>query len=420
MKIIILGAGVVGITTAYYLRRKGHDVTVVDRQPGAALETSFANAGEISPGYSSPWAGPGVPTKAIRWLLMRHPPLILRPTVDMLMLRWLASMLRNCTTARYAINKSRMVRLAMFSRDELMLLRKELSIEYDQRLQGTLQLFRTQKQMDGSAKDMDVLRAYDVPFELLDKEGCTRAEPGLAASSERFVGGLRLPNDETGDCHLFTTRLTEHLASRGVEFRFSTSVRQLETCGGAITGAQTDQGVIRGDAYLMALGSHSAVLAKSLGIRLPMYPVKGYSITVPIAASEWAPISTLLDETYKIAITRLGARIRVGGMAEICGYDRSLPKHREATLLHCLNDLFPAAVRKGEGTNFWSGLRAMTPDGPPIIGRTRLSNLFLNTGHGTLGWTMACGAAAVTAAIISGERSPIDAAGLSLDRYGQN
>lgn len=418
MRVVVLGAGVIGVTAAYYLRRAGHDVVVVDRQPGAALETSFANAGEISPGYASPWAAPGIPAKAIRWLLMHHAPLILRPRPDMAMLKWLAAMLRNCTAQRYALNKSRMVGLAEFSRDELVALRRELGIAYDERSQGTLQLFRTDKQMAGSAKDMDVLRDYGVPFELLDRDGCVRAEPGLAAARDRFVGGLRLPNDETGDCHLFTTRLAERLAADGVEFRYSTAIRALELSGGAVAGVSTDAGTIRGDTYLVALGSHSPQLVRPLGLNLPVYPVKGYSLTVPIADPALAPVSTLLDESYKIAITRLGDRIRVGGMAEISGYDNSLPRRREATLLHSLNDLFPGAARPGP-TGFWSGLRPMTPDGPPIIGRAGPANLFLSTGHGTLGWTMACGSAAVVAALISGQRPPIATDGLGFDRYGR-
>lgn len=418
MKAVILGAGVIGVTAAHYLRRAGHEVTVIDRQPGAALETSFANAGEVSPGYASPWAAPGIPMKAIRWLMMRHAPLIVRPAADLAMVTWLAAMLRNCTEARYALNKSRMVRLAEFSRDELVHIRASLGIAYDERSRGTLQLFRTAKQLDASGKDVEVLRSYGVPFELLDRQGCVAAEPGLAAARDRIAGGLRLPNDETGDCHLFTTHLAERLASAGVEFCYSTEILGLEKEHGAISGVRTSKGVIRGDAYLLALGSHSPLLARQVGIRLPIYPVKGYSITMPVADPDSAPVSTLLDETFKIAITRLGKRIRVGGMAEISGYDRSLSSRREATLLHCLNDLFPAAARRGE-TNFWNGLRPMTPDGPPIIGRTALPNLFLNTGHGTLGWTMACGSAAIAAAVMTGERPPIDVAGLGLDRYSK-
>lgn len=260
MRVIVLGAGVVGVTAAHYLHRAGHEVVVIDRQPGAALETSFANAGEISPGYASPWAAPGIPAKAIRWLLMRHAPLILRPSLDMTMLRWLAAMLRNCTEARYALNKSRMVGLAEFSRDELITLRTDLGIEYDQRSLGTLQLFRTAKQVDASAKDVNVLRSYDVPFELLDRAGCIAAEPGLAFSHGSFEGGLRLPNDETGDCHLFTTKLVDRLTANGVEFRFSTNILSLKASGNAVTSVRTDGGDVRGDAYLMALGSYSPAL----------------------------------------------------------------------------------------------------------------------------------------------------------------
>ncbi|WP_157217798.1 D-amino acid dehydrogenase [Flavisphingomonas formosensis] len=416
MKVVVLGAGVIGVTSAYYLAEAGHEVTVVDRQPGPALETSFGNAGEISPGYASPWAAPGVPLKALRWLFMEHAPLILRPKPDMAMLRWLAAMLRNCTASRYALNKSRMVGLAEFSRDELVALRRRLGIRYDERSQGTLQLFRTQKQLDASASDIAVLRSYGVEYELLDRGGCVAAEPGLAAAKEKFVGGLRLPGDETGDCRLFTTALAEWLAARGVSFRYGTAINALVEEGGRITGLKTDHGLIRGDAYLVALASYSPALLRPLGLRLPVYPVKGYSITVPIEEESRAPVSTLLDESYKIAITRLGNRIRVGGMAEISGFDRTLPARREATLLHCLSDLFPGAAKAGE-TSFWSGLRPMTPDGPPIVGATPIGNLFLNTGHGTLGWTMACGSGRLIASIVGGAEPPIESTDLGISRY---
>jgi len=416
MKIVILGAGVVGITSAWYLVQAGHEVIVIDRQPGPALETSFANAGEVSPGYASPWAAPGIPMKAIRWLLMRHAPLILRPNPDMEMLRWVASMLRNCTSARYALNKSRMVRLAEFSRDRLAALRDELSLDYDQRERGTLQLFRTQSQLDGSAKDIAVLEEYGIPYELLDRDGCVRAEPGLAATRERFVGGLRLPNDETGDCQIFTAKLAAKLAEMGVEFRYDTKIETLAVDKGRIAGVRTDRGMVSGDQYLVALASFSPALLRPLGMRVPVYPVKGYSITAPIVEPDRAPVSTLLDESYKIAITRLGDRVRVGGMAEISGYSLDLPARRKETLLYCVNDLFPGAARLSD-VDYWCGLRPMTPDGPPILGPTAIPNLYLNTGHGTLGWTMGCGSGHVIADIISGRRPEIDADGLSIARY---
>ena len=417
MRVIVLGAGVVGVTSAYYLQQAGHEVVVIDRQPGPALETSFANAGEVSPGYASPWAAPGIPQKAVRWLMMKHAPLILRPKPDAAMLRWLAMMLRNCTEARYALNKSRMVGLAEFSRDELKVLREKLGIAYDERAQGTLQLFRTEKQLAGAAKDMAVLDDFGVDYELLDRAGCVRAEPGLAATRDKFAGGLRLPGDETGDCQIFTQALADWLAANGVEFRYNTNIEALERDAGRVSGVRTNAGVVRGDAYLVALASYSPALLKPFRLTLPVYPVKGYSITVPVADADRAPVSTLLDETSKIAITRLGNRVRVGGMAEISGYDNSLPARRQATLLHSLTDLFPGgAIVNGE-TNYWSGLRPMTPDGPPVIGATPVDNLFLNTGHGTLGWTMGCGSGHLIASLIGGTKPAVDPAGLGIDRY---
>jgi D-amino-acid dehydrogenase len=417
MRIVILGAGVVGVTSAWYLAEAGHEVVLIDRQPGPALETSFANAGEVSPGYASPWAAPGIPVKAMRWLMMKHPPLIVRPRPDMAMIRWTLAMLRNCTASRYALNKSRMVRLAEFSRDELIALRGRLGIDYDQRSQGTLQLFRTRKQFDSSAEDIAVLQSYGVPYELLDAEACLRAEPGLTKASDHFVGGLRLPHDETGDCHIFTEKLAERLPAMGVEQRYNSSIEALEADGGRITGVRTDLGVVRGDAYLVALASYSPALLRPLGLRLPIYPVKGYSITLPVANADRAPVSTLLDESYKIAITRLGDRIRVGGMAELSGFNHRLPAERETTLRHSLNDLFPGAAANEAPSHFWSGLRPMTPDSTPIVGATPLPNLFLNAGHGTLGWTMACGSGRLIASIIEGKTPPIDPTGLGLSRY---
>ena len=419
MKIVVLGAGVIGVTSAYYLAEAGHEVVLIDRQPGPGLETSFANAGEISPGYASPWAAPGIPVKALRWLFMHHAPLILKLRFDPAMLRWVFAMLRNCTAGRYALNKSRMVRLAEYSRDELVALRTRLGIAYDHRSQGTLQLFRTQKQFDDSASDIAVLKDYGVAYELLEQGGCVRAEPGLAATRDRFVGGLRLPGDETGDCHLFTRALADRLPGMGVEILYDTAIEALESEGGRIAGVRTDRGTIRGDAYLAALASFSPGLLRPLGLDVPIYPVKGYSVTVPIADDSRAPVSTLLDESYKIAITRLGDRIRVGGMAELSGFNRALSPRREETLLHSLNDLFPGAAVQGAATNFWSGLRPMTPDSTPIIGATRVPNLFLNAGHGTLGWTMACGSGRLIASLIGGTPPPIDHADLALSRYAR-
>jgi glycine/D-amino acid oxidase-like deaminating enzyme len=346
MKTIVLGAGIVGVTTAYQLAKAGHEVTVIDRQPGPALETSFANAGEVSFGYCSPWAAPGIPAKAIRWLFMKHAPLILRPRVDVAMLSWLVKMLSNCTSTRYAVNKSRMLRLADYSRTSLAALREETSIAYDERMQGTLQLFREQAQLDACAKDVKALAAD----------------------------------------------------------------------GGRVRGVVTASETLSADAVVVALGSFYGLFLKRYGIKLPVYPVKGYSLTIPIIDSSRAPESTVMDETYKIAITRLGDRIRVGGMAEISGYTNDLGLARRRTLEYRVTDLFPG----GDATKelFWSGLRPMTPDGTPIIGPTRLAGLYLNTGHGTLGRTMSSGSARMIADIVSGRKPEIDAADLALARYG--
>jgi len=418
MKIAILGAGVIGVTTAHYLARQGHEVTVIDRQSGPALETSFANAGEISPGYSSPWAAPGIPAKAVKWLFMRHAPLILHPQINAPTVAWLLSLLRNCTSARYALNKARMVRLADYSQVVQTALNEELGLQYDHRTQGTLQLFRTQKQLDGIYKDTEVLREGGVPFEVLDQDGCIAAEPGLKATRDLFVGGLRLPRDETGDCFKFTVALADHAAAtQGVTFQYGTTIQGLIAEGGRVTGVKTDKGVVTADAYVLALGSYSPMMVKPLGMTLPVYPVKGYSITAPIINESAAPVSTIMDESYKVAITRLGDRIRVGGMAEIAGFSDALPERRRNTLEHSVGSLFPGAGDL-KAASYWSGLRPMTPDGTPVIGKTKIDNLFLNTGHGTLGWTMACGSARVIADLISGQSPDIETADLGIARYG--
>ncbi len=417
MRVMVLGSGVIGTTAAYYLARAGHEVTVLDRQPAPAMETSYANAGEVSPGYSAPWAGPGVPLKAIKWLLMQHRPLVIRPSLDMAMLRWCLQMLGNCNQRAYAVNKERMVRLAEYSRDCLRQLRADTGIRYDDRAQGTLQLFRTQQQLDGVAKDIEVLRQTGVPFEVLDREGFVRVEPGLADTKHKFVGALRLPGDETGDCFKFTQSLAATAQQLGADFRFGVEIEGLEHAGERISGVRTSMGVLDADHYVLALGSYSTRMLAPLGITVPVYPVKGYSITVPIIDAAHAPESTIMDETHKVAVTRLGDRIRVGGTAQLSGFDLSLVDARRRTLEHVVTDLFPRGgdVARAE---FWAGLRPMTPDGTPVVGGTRYGNLSLSTGHGTLGWTMAAGTGRVMADLISGREPEISLDGLTLERYG--
>ena len=416
MRVIVLGSGVVGVTSAWYLARAGHEVTVLDRQKAAGMETSFANAGQLSYGYSAPWAGPGIPVKALKWLMMRHRPLVLWPRADRRLYAWLAMMLANCTEAAYRLNKTRMVRLAEYSRDCLGDLRRETGIAYDGRSMGTLQLFRTQKQLDAVAGDTAVLDAFKVPYEVLDPAGCIAAEPALAHVRGKFVGGLRLPGDETGDAHLFTQRLAAMAAQIGVTFRYGVAIRGLSAEGDRITAVVTEQGIETADCYVATLGSFTPALLAPLGVRVPVYPVKGYSLTLPVKEEGGAPVSTVMDETYKVAITRLGDRIRVGGTAELAGFSLRLRRPRRETLEHSVTDLFPRGGDVAEA-RFWTGLRPMTPDGTPVVGPTRFRNLHLNTGHGTLGWTMACGSGRVLADLVTGRKPEIEISDLTLDRY---
>jgi D-amino-acid dehydrogenase len=345
-----------------------------------------------------------------------HAPLIVKPKVDAAMITWMLTMLRNCTAGRYAINKSRMLRLADYSRLSLAALRADTGIAYDERMKGTLQLFRTEAQLEGSAKDVKALNADGVPCAVLDAEGCIRAEPALAHARDKIVGGLLTPLDETGDCFKFTNALAGLAAAHGVTFRWGETIQRLEVRLGKVTGVVTDKGTLAADAVVMALGSFSPILLKPLGIRLPVYPVKGYSLTIPITDASRAPESTVMDETYKIAITRLGDRIRVGGMAEISGYNNHLEPARRRTLEHSVSDLFPGGDLSQ--ATFWSGLRPMTPDGTPVIGGTPIGGLYLNTGHGTLGWTMSTGSGRLIADLVSGRAPDVDAQDLGLARYG--
>jgi D-amino-acid dehydrogenase len=309
-----------------------------------------------------------------------------------------------------------MVPIAEYSRDCLKALRAATGIAYDERALGTLQLFRTQKQLDGIGKDIEILREYGVPFEVLDRAGFCGVEPALAHTREKFVGALRLPGDETGDCFLFTSRLAEMATKIGVKFRFSTAIHAISTAGGRIDAVRLNDGTLAADAYVCALGSYSTTMLAPIGVDVPVYPVKGYSITVPIVDPAHAPESTIMDETHKVAVTRLGDRIRVGGTAELAGYSLKLREARRATLEHVVTDLFP---RGGDLTraSFWCGLRPMTPDGTPIVGPTKYPNLLLATGHGTLGWTMAAGTGRVIGDLLSGRKPEIDLDGLTIARY---
>lgn len=415
MRIVVLGSGVIGVTSAWYLNQAGHEVTVIDRAAGPGLETSAANAGQISPGYAAPWAAPGVPLKAIKWMFQRHAPLAMHLDGTPFQLQWMWQMLRNCDAEHYKLNKSRMVRLAEYSRDCLKALRQQTDIQYEGRQGGTLQLFRTAQQFDSAAKDMAVLKEAGVPFELLQPAELSRVEPALAGVAHKLTGGLRLPNDETGDCQMFTQNLARMAEAAGVTFRFNCEVDRLLYENQKIYAVKCGDEHIKADAYVVATAAWSTALLKDI-VTIPVYPLKGYSLTLPIENEAASPVSTVLDETYKVAITRFDKRIRVGGMAEIVGFNRELVAQRRQTLEMVVSDLYPEGGNLQQG-EFWTGLRPMTPDGTPIVGSTPFSNLWMNTGHGTLGWTMSCGSAQLLSDLISGVTPAIASDDLSVARY---
>ena len=417
MKVIVLGAGVVGISSAWYLHKAGHQVTVIDRAAGAAEETSHANAGELSYGYTTPWAAPGIPMKAMKWLFKPHSPLIIRPDGSAFQAKWLLQMLANCTEKRYKTNKERMVRISGYSRAMFAEFAAEQpDFDFEGRKLGTLQIFRSEQEMAAAQKDIAVLREYGVPCRELEPHECLLHEPGLGEAVKRLAGALHLPNDHTGDCYLFTTRLAALLAERGVQFHYHSPIERLEENGGSIRAVIAGGKRHEADAVVCALGSFSRPALKSLGLDLPVYPVKGYSLTVPITNPDAAPQSTVLDETYKVAITRFEQRIRIGGMAELSGYRLELPRKHRETLELVVRDLFPDGGDLSQST-YWSGLRPMTPDSTPIIGKTHIANLYLNTGHGTLGWTMSLGSGRLIADLISGKTPDIRSDDLGISRY---
>lgn len=417
MKILILGSGVIGVTSAWYLAKSGHEVTVIDRQSSVANETSFANAGQISPGYSAPWAAPGVPAKAIKWLMQELAPLKINiKDVDTETLVWMTKMVSNCNTKDYHTNKSRMMRIAEYSRVCLQELRQEINIQYNHRTQGTLQLFRTPSQIKSSKKDLAVLDECGIDYQVLTPEQCLEYEPALHYTIDKVAGGLRLPKDETGDCHMFVTQLAKECEALGVKFVMNTSIQKLNREHNTIVSVTTSAGEFTADSYLMALGSFSTHMLSNIGIKIPVYPVKGYSLTLPIDDFSAAPESTIMDETYKVAITRLGDNIRVGGTAEITSYNLELQQKRRKNIEFSIANLFPHAADLTQA-EFWAGLRPMTPDGTPILGKTSIDNLFLNTGHGTLGWTMSLGSAKYISDIINCKPPDIDSVGLSMERY---
>ena len=417
MRVLILGSGIIGTTSAYYLAKQGHDVTVIDRQNSVALETSHANAGQLSYSFSSPWAAPGLPLSLIKWMFSKYPPLVVNPNLNSETVKFLYQMLKNCNSKSYEINKSRMVRMSNFSKKCLLELEKDEDIFYEQRKQGSLLLFKSAKQIENIKKDLSLLEKLNIQYELLDLNGCIQAEPGLHHVKSEFTSGLRFANDCTGNCYLFTNQLYKKCLEMGVKFEFNTQIEDIQIEKERISSIKTNRGEFDSDSYVVALGSYSSKILSKIGINIPVYPVKGYSITLPVLNNEDAPQSTIIDDTFKIGITRLGNNIRVAGTAHITGYNLELREKSLSLLKYGLNRLFPYATEECDDMKFWAGLRPNTPDGPPIIGSTPYSNLYLNTGHGTLGWTMSLGSGKLLADIISGIEPEISLEGIDMSRF---
>ncbi|MBK0326075.1 D-amino acid dehydrogenase [Rhodobacteraceae bacterium F11138] len=401
MRIIVIGAGVVGVTTAWYLQKDGHDVTVVERNSAPALETSFANAGGICPGFAGPWAAPGMPLKALRWLFQDTAPLKIRPQLDLAQWAWLAKFTANCTKARFDRNKARMQAMAHYAKACLDQITEETGIEYDAAQKGILHLFTTESEMTLGHRSAKVLSDLGIAHRLLSSDEIAAVEPALGQGNETFTGGIHLTEDATGDCRLFTDRLADLARKRGARFHFDTSATRLTVADGQVTGLETTADRFEADAYVVAAGPFSRALLASAGISVPLYPVKGYSLTCPISDSSAAPVSSIMDEHSKIMITRLGTRLRVAGMAELEGFNANIGQPARTFMLDRLKTLFPAAAQY-EQADWWCGFRPMTPDGAVRLGQSGLSNLFLNVGHGSNGWTQACGTSKVLSDLIAG------------------
>lgn len=416
MKVIVLGSGIIGVCSAWYLAQKGYDVTVIDRQKSPGSETSFANAGELSYGHAAPWAGPGVPFQAIRWMLSKNAPFLMRFQTDPVFIRWASQLLKECTKHAQIINKSRMMRLAMYSRDCMAQLRAEVSLDFDFQNKGTLELYRTQKSFIAAQSQLHLLEDAQVSYTVLDAAACINHEPGLQHAQTEIFGGIVLPDDETGDCFKFTQNLAKAAEKIGVKFIFEEEIETLTHVYGKISGVTTHQNHYSADVFVLAMGSFSEKILRPLGFKLPVQPIKGYSLTANIQDATRAPLSTILDDTAKVAITRLGNRVRVAGSAELTGFNLNLRQSRINLITELLDTLFPNIIDINS-LSFWAGLRPSTPDGTPIIGQTMYKNLFLNVGHGTLGWTMGAGSGALLADLISGQHPKIKSNDLNINRF---
>ena len=410
MNVVVLGAGVVGVTSAWYLAEDGHEVTVIDRQPGAGLETSFANGGQISVSQTEPWANPGAPAKILKWLGDESAPLLFRPRASLRQWKWGLQFLYECLPGRTRDNTLQILKLAVYSGAQLKRLRERSGVRYDHLERGILQLYFDPQEFDAAKSRARLIQRSGFDLRTLSAEEAFAIEPALARSKQRLAGATYAPTDESGDAHLYTQHLAALCAQRGVQFRYDTRVERLEADGarvGAVHLSRAGQPErLTPDAVLVCLGVQSPFLLEPLGVSVPVYPVKGYSITVPDAGPH-APTVCLTDEGHKLAMSRLGSRLRVAGTAELSGYDTSINDVRCDSILARVQELFPDAADYANARK-WAGLRPATPGNVPVIGRTRYSNLFLNTGHGTLGWTLCAGSGRSIADLIAGKTPEVE------------
>ncbi len=417
MKVVVLGAGIIGTTSAYFLAKQGHEVTVIDRQDSVSMETSHANAGCLSYGFTSPWASPGLPFSVLKWVLTGRSPLIINPNMSVETIKFIYRIYKNCNSRSYEINKSRMLRVANYSQKALLEIETDFDLYYEQKKQGSLQLFWDSKEIEKVQKDIAILDKFNINSKILSAEECVKIEPGLQYVKNKLAGGIQFMDDFTGNCYLFSTEVYKKCVEMGVNFEFNTEIKSLQISNDRIASVSTDRGEIKADCYSVSLGSYSTKILSKIGIEIPIYPVKGYSITLPVLSNEDAPQSTIMDEKNKIAITRLGDRIRVAGMAHLTDFDKNLRAKSLDSLMNGLDLLFPKSYESSKETNFWTGFRPSTPDGTPIIGPTHFNNLFLNTGHGTLGWTMSAGSGKLLANLVSGIDPEISTEGIDMSRY---
>jgi D-amino-acid dehydrogenase len=408
MKILVLGAGVIGVTSAWYLAQDGHQVTVIDRQPAPAQETSFANGGQISVSHAEPWANPGAPAKILSWLGREDSPLLWRLRPDLAQWRWGLQFLAECSPARTQANIGSIVRLGLYSRRRLQELRSELGLRYDELSRGILHFYSDPVEYEQALRQAAVMREFGCERVEKSRAECLAIEPALAASNAPIVGGTFTASDESGDARAFSCALADRARAAGVSFRFDAPISRLEREGGLISGVRLASGELCvADAYVVALGSYAPVLMAPLGVRLPVYPAKGYSATIPLPDGVRGPTVSLTDDGYKLVFSRLGERLRVAGTAEFAGYDTNINPQRCAVLMRRVVDIFPDLSTVSD-IEYWAGLRPSTPSNVPLIGRTQVPNLWINGGHGTLGWTLACGSAAVLADLMQGRTADVD------------